>query len=293
MPADFLSTFVLILLKAADTVERAGPYIAGGLVVATLLSRVFRNWRWAAVPSWLPRPLVTPLAAMIGVVSPLPTTGMMPLILQWQAEGLPARLALTFVLASSLLNPQLFILTLGTLGGRFALAQMMGVLLLSTGLGLALGKEGGGWQAGRDSRLLEGDRRPASSWTQLVRLAEHVVFYFLVGVIAGASLQVLVPQSGVLGPLAERGWLSSPVLGWLAVPFYTCGGSAVPLAGSLVQIGFSPGVLFTFLLVGPALRGTTLANLACLLSRRAQVTCLVILTLAGGLLGYVVDWLMM
>jgi uncharacterized membrane protein YraQ (UPF0718 family) len=293
MPADLLSTLVLILLKAADTVGRAGPYVVGGLVVAGLLSRAVHNWRWAAVPAWLPRRLFTPLAAMIGVASPLPTTGMMPLILQWQAEGLPARLSLTFVLASSLLNPQLFILTLGTLGGRFALAQMMGVLLLSTGLGLALGKEGGGWQARCDSRLLEGDRRPTSAWRQLVRLAEHVVLYFLVGVIVGASLQVLVPQSGVLGPLAERGWLSSPALGWLAVPFYTCGGSAVPLADSLVQIGFSPGVLFTFLLVGPALRGTTLANLGCLLSKRAQVTCLVILTLAGGLLGYVVDWLMM
>jgi uncharacterized membrane protein YraQ (UPF0718 family) len=293
MPADLLSTFVLILLKAADTVGRAGPYVVGGLVLAGLLSRAVQGWRWAAVPAWLPRRLFAPLAAMMGVASPLPTTGMMPLILQWQAEGLPARLSLTFVLASSLLNPQLFILTLGTLGGRFALAQMMGVLLLSTGLGLALGKEGGGWQARCESRLLEGDRRPASSWRQLVRLAEHVVFYFLVGVIIGASLEVLVPQSGVLGLLAERGWLSSPALGWLAVPFYTCGGSAVPLADSLVQIGFSPGVLFTFLLVGPALRGTTLANLGCLLSRRAQLTCLAILTLAGGLLGYVVDWLMM
>ena len=81
------------------------------------------------------------------------------------------------------------------------------------------------------------------------------------------------------------------MLGWLGAPFYTCGGSAVPLAGGLAQTGLGRGALFTFLLVGPALRGTTLANLGCLLSKRAQVACLATLVLAGGLLGYVFDWL--
>jgi uncharacterized membrane protein YraQ (UPF0718 family) len=291
VPADLFSTFVLILLNAGKTVERVAPYVVGGIVAAALLSRTFQNRRWA-VPSWLPRPLTLPLAAAIGIASPLPTTGMVPLALQLQAEGLPAGLALTFVLASSLLNPQLFILTLGTLGAQFALAQMTGVLLLSVGLGLALGRDDGGWRTTRGSGPLAGSEQQASSRTQLIKLAEHVSLYVLLGVIVGAGLQVLLPRLGMLNWLGERGWLSTPVLGWLGAPFYTCGGSAVPLAGSLSQIGFSPGTLFTFLLVGPALRGTTLASLGCLLSRRAQVICLIALALAGGLLGYVVEWLM-
>jgi hypothetical protein len=239
------------------------------------------------VPRRLPRPLAAPLAAAIGIASPLPTAGTVPLAVRWQADGLPPALALSFVLASSLMNPQLFILTLGTLGAGFALAQVAGVLLLSSGLGLALGRTGSGWQAASEDGRLAG----RSGWAQLVSLAEHVGLYVLVGAIVGACLQVLLPQSGALDWLSERGWLSTPVLGWLGAPFYTCGGAAVPLAGGLAQVGFSRGTLFTFLLIGPALRGTTLANLGCLLSRRAQAACLALLALTGGLLGYVVDWL--
>lgn len=287
MPVDLSSAFVLILLNAAKTVEQLWPYVVSGLVVAVLLSRLGERWRWA-VPSWLPRPLATLLAAVVGVASPLPTVGMVPLVLRLQAEGLPVGAALTFILASSLMNPQLFVLTLGAMGRWFALAQLASVLLLSVGLGLALG---GGLHAARRNGLSEGGERRESSLTQLVGLAGHVGLYFLVGVIAGASLQVLLHQLGVTGWLGERGWLSTPALGWLGAPLYTCGGSAVPLASSLVHTGFSPGALFAFLLVGPALRGTTLAALACLLSKRAQVTCLVTLALAGGLLGYGFDWL--
>jgi len=286
MPADLFSTLMLILLNAAHAVGQVGPYVVGGIVVAALLSRAFQNRRWA-VPPWLPRPLVIPLGAAMGVVSPLPTTGVVPSVLRLQADGLPVGPALTFVLASSLLNPQLFILTLGTLGAKFALAQMVGVLLLSTGMGLALGRGNGRWQAARDGSSLAGK----GSRTRLVSLAEHVGLYVLMGLIAGACLQVLLPQLGVLGWLGEHGWLSTPMLGWLGAPFYTCGGSAVPLAGGLAQTGLGRGALFTFLLVGPALRGTTLANLGCLLSKRAQVACLATLVLAGGLLGYVFDWL--
>ena len=149
MPADLFSTLILILLNAAHAVGRVGPYVVGGIVVAALLSRAFQNRRWAAPPG-LPVLLATPLAAVMGVVSPLPTTGVVPSVLRLQAKGLPVGLALTFVLASSLLNPQLFILTLGTLGVKFALAQMVGVLMLSTGLGLVMGRGNGRWQAARD-----------------------------------------------------------------------------------------------------------------------------------------------
>jgi len=290
VPADAFSTLLLILLNAGQSAGRVAPYVAGGIAVAGLLSWLWRGRRWA-VPSWLPRPLAAPLVAVAGIVSPLPTTGLLPLALQWQTEGLPGGPVLTFVLASSLLNPQLFVLTWGTLGARFALAQVAGVLLLSVGLGLMLGRRGGPSPAAWGQVCPAGEPPPVSPWAQLRRLAEHVILYVLLGVTLGAALQVLLPQWGVLNWLGRRGWLSTPLLGWLGAPFYTCGGSAVPLAGSLAQIGFSPGALFTFLLVGPALRGTTLANLGCLLPRRARAACLLALLLAGGLLGYVVEWL--
>lgn len=288
MPADLPSTVLLILLTAADAVVRLWPYVVGGIVAALLLSRMGRDRQWTAL-SWLPRRQSAPLAAVAGAASPLPTTGAVPLVLRLRSEGFPAGAALAFVLASSLLNPQLFVLTMGALGTSFALAQLGAVLLLSTGLGLVFGRAGA---VGLPRSSGSAELQPVQPSRQAFELAGHVGFYFLVGVLVGASFQVLLAQSGAVGWLGEQGWLSSPALSWLAAPFYTCGGSAIPLARSLGGSGFSPGMLFVFLLVGPALRGTTLANLGCLLPKRALVGCLVALVLCAGGLGYAFDWLL-
>jgi uncharacterized membrane protein YraQ (UPF0718 family) len=287
VPADLRSVVVLILLNGADAVARLWPYVLGGIAVALLLSWLARTRRWI-VPFQLPRALSTPVAAIAGAASPLPTVAAMPLALKSRRNGLPTGSALAFVLASSLMNPQVFFLTLGALGALFALAQLGTVLVASIGLGLLLGVP---------------NRPPDDSWEKHVehtagptlrasKLAGHVGFYFLVGVLVGSCFQVLLPHTGMIDWLGSRGWLSTPFLGWLGAPLYTCGGSAIPMAGSLLRTGFSPGALFAFLLIGPSFRGTTLANLSSLLPKRALVVCLATLALVGGLIGLGLDWLM-
>jgi len=287
VPSDVPSVILLILVNSADAVASLWPYVVAGVVVASLLSRLAQNKSWP-VPNRLPRPILMPLAAILGAASPLPTVGMIPVILQFRAEGLPARSALAFVLASSLINPQLLLLTLGAFGASFALAQLGAVLLVSVGLGLILGISR---ERVPDEKWLEQELTPARPTLQVTALAGHIGLYFLIGVILGASLQVLLPRLGVIDWLGNHGWLSTPLLGWLSAPLYVCGGSAVPLASNLARAGFSPGAMFAFLFVGPALRGTTLASLGCLLPKRALVVCLVVLALAGGLLGLGFDWL--
>lgn len=288
MPADLRSTLLLILLTAADTVLRLWPYVAGGILVAALLSRL--RWRrsWSA-PAWLTRPLAMPVAALLGVASPLPTLGTVPLVLQLGGRGLGGGASLAFLLASSLLNPQLFVLTLGALGMSFALFQAGAVVVLSMALGHLFGK-----RLLRPEDAAEPGHLPAAVHRSpdLLGFTGHIVLYFLLGVTAGGALQVLLPQLGLFEWLGGRGWLSTPIVGWIGAPFYTCGGSAVPLAGSLARAGLSQGTLLAFLLLGPALRGSTLATLGCLLPRRALLACLALLALSSGLLGLGLDHLL-
>lgn len=194
MPSDVPSVILLILVNSADAVARLWPYVVAGVVVAVLLSRLAQNKPWS-VPARLPRPILTPLAAMLGAASPLPTVGMVPVILQFRAKGLPTRSALAFVLASSLMNPQLLLLTLGALGVSFALAQLGAVLLLSVGLGFLFGTSR---EQVPDEKWLGQELVPARPTLQVTALAGHIGLYFLIGVILGASLQVLLPQLGVI-----------------------------------------------------------------------------------------------
>lgn len=276
MPADLFSAILLILLKSAKMLEQLGPYLAASLMVSWLLSRLAKKWI-GNLPR-LSSSTATPLAALLGTLSPIPTTGVVPFVLRWQERGLAGDVALTFVISSSLMSPQLFVLTCGAFGVAFALAQLVAVLSFSILLGKIFGPSA---RVMEEKVLMDGSGLPSMS-----KLAEHMGFYFLLGVIAGSSLQVLLPWTGTLNWLARHGLLSSPLLGWVGAPFYICIGSSIPLARSLSELGFGWGALFTYLLVGPSLRGTTLANLSCFLPRRALVTCLAVLVLAGGLLGW-------
>jgi uncharacterized membrane protein YraQ (UPF0718 family) len=188
------------------------------------------------------------------------------------------------------MNPQLFVLTLGALGLSFALAQLGAVLALSIALGLVFGATFRPDDEKSEGQLPMSIPR-AHSRSTVIDMAGHIGFYFLIGAVVGAGLQVLLPRLGLLNWMGEQGLLSTPILGWVGAPFYTCGGSAVPLARSLGQSGFSQGTLLAFLLAGPALRGTTLANLGCILPRRTLAGCLAVLFVASGLVGFGFDHL--
>ncbi len=285
MPADLLSVLVLILLTAAETIERLWGYVVVGIGVAWLLA--YGLEKRGNLPFHLrgPAPWATLSAALLGIVSPLPTLGMTPVALQLIGRGLPARAALTFVITSALTNPQMLLLTVGAMGPQFAAAQVVGILLL-------------GWLAGRlfggqvmhQTEALTGT---AGDLPRLHRLglAEHVGLHFLLGVLLGAALQVLLPLLNATAWPRPQGWLAVPLLGWLGAPLYTCGGTAIPMAADLLATGFPAGAIFVFLLTGPALRGTALAALGMMLPRRARLLCLLSLLLAGGALGCAFEWL--
>jgi uncharacterized membrane protein YraQ (UPF0718 family) len=83
------------------------------------------------------------------------------------------------------------------------------------------------------------------------------------GVVLAAAIEILMPSS-VINKLFQTDKLISVVLmAVFSVPFYTCGGGAIPVIKSLVQDGgMSIGAAFAFLNVGSATRVTTIMALA-------------------------------
>ena len=286
MPSDPASTLFVILLESAGAVSSLWPYLVGGLAISALFTGYLQRTR-SASPRWSPSSQPAPLAALMGVASPLPTLGVLPLLSQGHTRRLSSGSALAFVLASTMMNPQLFILTFGALGPTFALVQLASVLLISIALGLALAST-----TRLPGRRAVNEQPPSVTHSvgHTVQFASHVALYALVGVLAGACLHVLLPQTGLMNWLARYEMNSTPVLGWLLAPFYTCGGAAVPAVGGLLSSGISPGAVLVFLLVGPALRGSALASLGYLLPKRRLFVCLAAMLVASSLVGLGFDW---
>jgi uncharacterized membrane protein YraQ (UPF0718 family) len=285
MPANLTSHLVLAAMLAWTQVLELGPYVAGGILLAALLGQLDLPRRWGR---WLSRsgPGTVLGAICLGGASPLCTYGTVPVLVELLRGGASPGPALAFLIASSLLNPQFFVVMVGGLGLRLALAHVAGVLLLSLPVGLLAGRvrpeaflssgmlsdplssSSGSFplppQRGERGRVGVGVRR-------LLRLTETVGLYFVVGVILAALLQTLAPSEWITSLLGAGRWYAVLLASVLGVPFYACGGGAVPVIAGLLAQGMSPGAALSYFLAGPATRLTALAALGTLLNQRALV----------------------
>jgi uncharacterized membrane protein YraQ (UPF0718 family) len=301
MPADFPSKVVAVMLSSWRLIGQLWYYLAVGILLAA--------WLDQAVPFYRLRRLFDKgrcdiaLAALTGAASPLCTYGTVPVLVQLLRHGVSPAPLLTFLAASSLMNPQLFVLILGGLGLEMALAQLLSVVMLS----LAVGTIAGYWQplpllnrnaivaspASNECEIAVTDS--TFSWSrllsQVVSLTESVGLYFVVGIIIAAAIEVFVPSAWVVKLLGEEHWYSVLVAGSLGVPFYACGGGAIPWIRVLLDEGMSRGAALAFFLAGPATRVTALAALATVLSRRALVLYVAFVLVGAVGLGYLFNLL--
>ncbi len=291
MPANLTSRLILAAMLAWSQVLQLGPYVVSGILLAVLLGRLDLPHRGI---HWLNHngPATVLGAACLGGVSPLCTYGTVPVLVELLRSGASPGPALAFLVASSLLNPQLFILMAAGLGLPLALAQVVGVLLLSLPVGLLAQKLRPGTLLNAKALSLSSPKPTSPHSHTLLRLTETVGLYFVVGVILAALLQMLIPPAWTASLLGAGRWYGVLLAGLLGVPLYSCGGGAVPVVAGLLAQGMSPGAALAFFLAGPATRLTSLAALGALLNRRALVAYAAYVVVGAALVGIVLNLMM-
>jgi uncharacterized protein len=282
----------LILQKAASASWNLVPYVLVGVLAGEAL-------RYTSVAKLLERArsrrpgTAIVVAALLGVASPFCTYGTVPLVLQLLRAGLPVAPLATFLATSSLMNPQLMLITWGGLGPKMALVRLGAVL----GFGLLLG---GVIQVLPEAWTLQPvlAREPQAarrhvrrfSWRGYLRgswqTLEFVGFYVLLGILLGAAIEVLVPGRWILLAFGAGGWQEVLLAALLGVPLYACGGGTIPLVRSLLSQGMAGSAALAFLISGPATRVAPLLALGSLLRPFfivAYVVALVVYSVIVGL----------
>ncbi|MEO1591058.1 MAG: permease [Cyanobacteria bacterium J06632_22] len=216
-----------------------------------------------------------PVAALFGALSPFCSCGVIPLIAALLSMQVPVAAVMAFWLSSPLMDPSMFVLTVGTLGVKFAIAKTVatvgigllggfGTLALTRSskafaLPLREGVGNGGcggsrvrnpkpvvWQFWRQSARRQKFWQGASKTAGF--LGKWLVLAFLL-----ESLMLVYVPNGWIQAIAGRDSLFS-ILGaaLVGIPAYLNGYAALPLVKGLIQQGMSPGAGMTFLLAGGA-----------------------------------------
>jgi uncharacterized membrane protein YraQ (UPF0718 family) len=211
-------------------------------------------------------------AAAMGALSPFCSCGVIPLIAALLAMGVPLAPVMAFWLASPLMDPTMFVLTVGTLGTAFAVAKTLaafgigllggfGVLamqragMFTTPLRDGIGNGGCGGAKIRNPKQItwrfweEPARRESfrdSTLTNTLFLGKWLALAFVLE----SLMLAYVPADWIAGAVGYDGLL--PVIGaaLVGIPAYLNGYAALPLVGGLIDQGMAPGAGMAFLLAG-------------------------------------------
>lgn len=214
------------------------------------------------------------VAAIFGAVSPFCSCGVIPLIASLLAMGVPLAPVMAFWLASPIIDPQMFLLTVGALGTEFAIAKTLGAIFFGLFGGFATLAM---LRAGRFADPLKPTTKsagcgsscgPKKLETKIVwRFWEHaerralfskeflsiVLFlgkWMTVAFLLESLMLAYVPAESVAAILGGEKDFAIPLATFIGVPAYLNGFAAVPLMAGLIDLGMSPAAGLAFMTAG-------------------------------------------
>jgi len=260
--AEFQRTFIRtytwrIVQNFLELLAELFPYLLAGILLAALLRRsYFHLNRIALFRSGSVMGII--LAALAGMIAPLPFYLAAPLTAVFVASGMAAPAALAFLIACPLIDPNLMLLTWAAFGWRMTLARVLAAFILALLGGLS-------WRyvqdhvtlacrpALLDTSIAEAERLGSRGFrTALLRQSLFIARVFSLSLLISAALKALLPPESLRHLLGGSG--SLPVLAAIAagVPFYQCGGASIPVMQTLAGLGLSQGAVLAFFISGPA-----------------------------------------
>lgn len=270
----FLATIPILLQSCWKNLTGILPYLVAGVLIGELLK--FTSWT-KIIYKWVSKSKVVSVisASVIGIVSPLCTYGTIPVVIELYKSGVHIAPLVTFLSASSLMNPQLFIMTLGGIGLEMALARLFAVFIFSVALGLlsylipvkyivkkniALYDDGGTKISLRQKKIFI----IKQYFVNCLKNLKNVGFYLLIGILLGSLIEVYIPSNWIFNTFQAGRVTSILFAALLGIPMYACGGGAIPMVNSMMERGMGKGSALAFFIVGPATRPAPLAAMAAL-----------------------------
>ena len=285
-----------ILLKAFFTLLEILPYLIAGTVIGEALKYIkLHNY----VEGFRSKSTFTTIlaASALGMVSPLCTYGTVPVVMRLANSGMPTAVLLVFLISSSMMNPQIFILTWGGISKEIALMRVLTIMLFALLMGFILkiipqeyilNKNYIREYLGKVNE--ESCEREAFRWKRylinVLKSLEYMGFYLVAGVILASAIEVLIPGS-IANKLYQQGkTLQIVLMSALSIPFYSCGGGVIPIVNALMLGGMSKGVVLAFLNVGAATRITVIAALSSIVRPVFILIYVLILIIFSVITGY-------
>ncbi|MBN2273711.1 MAG: permease [Bacteroidales bacterium] len=259
-----------VLEEAVVLLSDLWPYLVAGILLTTLIKLYLSKDKIAAFFNRRNRVSIL-LAAFIGVVAPLGSYVVIPLSASLFILGTPLPVLMALLVASPLIDPNLFILTAGAFGYELALARLISAFLLGLAAGYLTQ-----WLLSlsfiRSDRILTKEAGTTAStpamndeatlitkfFKSLWGMTLYICKYFFLAILLAALIKILTPPNLMIRLFNGNNFLSVLFSTAAGIPFYTCGGAAIPVVRELADLGLSKGASLAFFIAGPVTKFSNL-----------------------------------
>ena len=238
------------------------------------------------------------MAVLFGAVTPFCACSTVPMTLGLLQAGVPFGTVMSFVIASPLMDPLVFIL-LGTfMGWKVAI----GFLILTSAFSVVFGVlfEKLGWADQVKNVRIKGDRHESNKEAPkgfITRLKlsflkawgdfKAVFIYMIIGVAIGAAIYGYMPTDLLAKVAGPDNPFAVLVVALIGMPLYIRVEAAIPIALALMQKGVSIGAVIAFIISGAGIAIPELTMLASIFKKKIIVAFVVIVFVMAVISGLI------
>jgi len=200
--------------------------------------------------------------------------------------------------ASSLMNPQLFIMTAGGIGMEMAIVRTLAVFVFSFAVGMLsylvpekfMVRKSVNFYDNGGERITNREKKLfiiGQYFINCLMNLKHIGLYLLIGIFLGVLVEFYIPKDLIYAAF-RAGRVQSILAGaLLGIPLSPCGGAAIPLVSAMIINGMGKGTALAFFIVGPATRPAPLAAMAALFTPFFLAAYCLFLIVSAVLMGLV------
>lgn len=249
-------------------------------------------------------------ASLFGIPLPLCSCGVVPTAVYMAKNGASKGATISFLISTPQTGVDSIIATYGMLGPLFAIFRPFAALIMGIAGGLSVkifSKEklqinskpkfisiNQFVEVKKDSELKPkpvNQRIKETLNYSFVEFLDDISVQFVIGVILAGLISYFIPNDYFAGTGFNSGILGMLLMIAIGMPMYVCATASIPIAMALMMKGFSPGVAFVFLAVGPATNAASIAIISKSLGKQVTLIYLSSIAVLSIIMGYLLDFI--
>jgi uncharacterized membrane protein YraQ (UPF0718 family)/copper chaperone CopZ len=122
-----------------------------------------------------------------------------------------------------------------------------------------------------------------------VEFLDDISFQFIIGLFISGLIAFMIPDNFFQESAINNGIAGMLLMILVGVPMYVCATASIPIAVTLMMKGFSPGVAFVFLAVGPATNAASFTIIMNTLGKKIAIVYVLMISITAILFGLLLD----